>query len=160
MNKADKRFIETKEILAGINSIPNFAEMDWEDFEHLIGELFELYFNGVGAEVNVTRKSREGGVDAVAFDPDPIRGGKFIIQAKRYNHTVDPGAVRDLYGAMNHEGASRGILVTTSYFGPDSVAFAKDKPITLIDGPRLVHMLNEHGHNVRCEITKRKRKPS
>ena len=24
--------------------------------------------------------------DAIAFDDDPIRGGKFVIQAKRYNN--------------------------------------------------------------------------
>jgi restriction system protein len=32
--------------------------------------------------------SRDGGVDAVAFEPDPIRGGKIVIQAKRYTNTV------------------------------------------------------------------------
>ena len=52
-------------------------------------------------------------MDAIAFDPDPIRGGKYVIQAKRYTRTVDVSAVRDLYGTVMHEGADRGILVTT-----------------------------------------------
>ncbi|GAE36461.1 restriction endonuclease [Halalkalibacter akibai] len=160
MDKYDKRFIESKEILANINSIPNIATMDWNDFEHLIGQLFELYFKKIGGEVKVTRATREGGIDAVIFDPDPIRGGKFIIQAKRYNAVVPPEAVRALNGVMNDEGASKGILVTTAYFGPDSWTFVKNKPITLIDGPRLVHMLDEHGHRVRCEINKGKKEPS
>jgi len=38
--------------------------------------------------VKVTQASRDRGVDAIAFDPDPIRGGKFVIQAKRYNITL------------------------------------------------------------------------
>jgi len=33
-----------------------------------------------------------------------------------------------------NEGAAKGILVTTSYFGCGSMHFVKDKPITLIIG--------------------------
>jgi restriction system protein len=76
----------------------NLAAMDWEDFEHLIRELFEKEFStGVG-EVKITQASRDGGVDAVVFDPDPIRGGKIVIQAKRYTNTVSVSAVRDTSG--------------------------------------------------------------
>jgi restriction system protein len=102
--------------------------------------------------VRVTQASRDRGVDAIAFDPDPIRGGKFVIQAKRYNMVVPVSAVRDLYGTMIAEGATKGILVTTSYFGRDSREFAKDKPITLIDGENLVYMFQEHGHNVHIAL--------
>jgi restriction system protein len=154
LNKKDKRFVESKEVLAEINSVPNLAEMSWEDFEHLVRELFELYFKEIGGEVRVTQASREGGIDAVVFDPDPIRGGKYIIQAKCYNNVVPVAHVRELNGIMSDEGAIKGILVTTSHFGKDSWDFVKDKPLTLIDGPRLVHMLNEHGHKVRIEIKK------
>ena len=126
--------------------------MDWEDFEHLVRELFERMFSGDGAEVKVTQASRDRGVDAIAFDPDPIRGGKFVIQAKRYKNVVPVAAVRDLYGTMINEGAVKGILVTTSHFGNDSREFAKDKPITLIDGANLVYMFQEHGYEVRIEV--------
>ena len=61
----------------------------------------------------MTQASRDGGVDAIAFDPDPIRGGKIVIQAKRYAYTVGVSAVRDLYGTLMNEGATKGILVTT-----------------------------------------------
>jgi restriction system protein len=44
--------------------------------------------------------SRDGGVDAVTFDLDPIRGGKFVIQAKRFNNVVPVSAARDLYGTF------------------------------------------------------------
>ncbi|MEH7098409.1 restriction endonuclease [Neobacillus vireti] len=111
LNRDDKRFVESKEILAEINSIPNLAAMPWEDFEHLVRELFEKYFATVGAEVKVTKASRDGGIDAVAFDPDPIRGGKFIIQAKRYNQVVPISAVRELNGIKGDEGAVKGIIV-------------------------------------------------
>jgi restriction system protein len=133
----------------------NLASMPWEDFEHLVRQLFELMFNENGAEVKVTQASRDGGVDAIAFDPDPIRGGKFIIQAKRYNITVPVSAVRDLYGTMLHEGATKGILVTTSSYGRDSYEFIKDKPITLIDGQNLVYLFNKYGYeNVSIVLNK------
>ena len=45
-----------------------------------------------------------------------------------------------------HEGADLGILVTTSDNGADSVSFAKDKPLTLINGAQLLSLLEKHGH--------------
>jgi len=154
IDRDDKRFVEARDILAEVNSIPNLATMDWEDFEHLVRGLFEKIFSQESSEVKITRASRDWGVDAIAFDPDPIRGGKFVIQAKRYNDIVPVSAVRDLYGTMINEGASRGILVTTAYYGPESREFAKDKPITLIDGSNLVYMLSQHGYKARVELKK------
>jgi len=126
--------------------------MDWEDFEHLIRELFEREFKTSGGEVRVTQASRDGGVDAIAFDPDPIRGGKIVIQAKRYTNTVGVAAVRDLYGTVHNEGATKGILVTTSDYGPDAYAFAKDKPLTLLNGANLLHLLGKHGTRAKIDI--------
>ncbi len=82
-------------------------------------------------------------MDAVAFNPDPILGGKIIIQAKRYTNTVGVSAVRDLYGTLINEGASKGILITTSDYGIDAHKFAEDKPIILINGNNLLQMLEE-----------------
>lgn len=155
INREDSRFIESKEILASLDPGGNLAEMDWEDFEHLVRELFAEIFAREGAEVQVTQASRDGGVDAIAFDPDPIRGGKFVIQAKRFNNVIPVSAVRDLYGTMINEGAAKGILVTTSYFGSDSRDFVKDKPITLIDGANLVHLFQEYGHQVHINLRRR-----
>ena len=128
--------------------------MDWEDFEHLVRELFAKEFSCEGGEVRITQASRDAGVDAVAFDPDPIRGGKFVIQAKRYNNVVPFSAVRDLYGTVIAEGAVKGILVTTSDYGNDSMEFAKGKPLTLLNGSHLVYMLQKHGHKVHIELQK------
>jgi restriction system protein len=152
IKRDDDRFVESKEVLDQIRPEDNLAAMEWEDFEHLVRELFEKEFAKTGGEVRVTQASRDRGVDAIAFDPDPIRGGKFVIQAKRYNIVVPVSAVRDLYGTMIAEGATKGILVTTSHYGRDSREFAKDKPITLIDGENLVHMFQQYGHNVHIEM--------
>ncbi len=102
------------------------------------------------------KASKDGGVDAIAFDPDPIRGGKIVIQAKRYTNVVGVSAVRDLYGTTVNEGATKGILVTTSDYGPDAYAFAKGKPLTLLNGANLLHLLEKHGHNARIDIQEAK----
>ena len=142
-NKQDRRFIEGKDIQSNYGT--NLAAMDWEDFEHLVRELFELEFSKNGGEVRVTQASRDGGVDAIVFDPDPLRGGKIVIQAKRYTNTVGVSAVRDLYGTVINEGANSGILITTSDYGHDSYEFAKDKPLKLLNGGHLLALLHKNG---------------
>jgi restriction system protein len=157
INREDARFIEGYGVAESLDESVNIAAMDWQDFEHLIRELFEKEFNQTGGEVKVTRASRDGGVDAIAFDPDPLRGGKIAIQAKRYTNVVGVAAVRDLYGTVINEGASRGILVTTSEYGPDAYDFAKDKPITLLNGSNLLHLLNKHGHKAKIDLKEAKK---
>lgn len=148
----DSRFIDAREVAGQLNDSVNLAAMDWEDFEHLVRELFSQVFAAPGSEVHVTQASRDGGVDAIAFDPDPIKGGKIVIQAKRYTNPVSVSAVRDLFGTVVNEGANRGILVTTSSFGPDAYKFAQGKPLTLLDGSNLLALLADHGHRARIDI--------
>ncbi len=157
LDKSDKRFKDHYEVASGIDDSCNLAAMDWEDFEHLIREIFEKEFAANGGEVKVTQASSDGGVDAIAFDPDPIRGGKIVIQAKRYTNTVGVSAVRDLYGTVLNEGATKGILVTTADFGPDSYNFVKDKPLTLLNGGNLLHLLEKHGHKAKIDIKEAKK---
>jgi restriction system protein len=139
-NMVDKRFIEQDDVLGGLESRPNLLELTPAGFEALVSNLFTK----MGLDTKLTRSSRDGGVDAVAFDTRPILGGKVVIQAKRYKDTVGVSAVRDLYGTMMNEGANKGILVCTSGYGPDAYNFTKDKPIELIDGGGLLYLLREH----------------
>jgi restriction system protein len=156
-NKNDKRFVSSYDVAKNLNEGHNLATLSWEEFEHLIRELFEKEFSSNGGEVKVTQASRDGGVDAVAFDPDPIRGGKIVIQAKRYTNTVGVSAVRDLYGTVMNEGATKGILVTTADYGPDAYEFAKNKPLTLLNGSNLLFLLEKHGQKARIDLTEAKR---
>lgn len=152
INRDDKRFVSSYEVAGALDDRTNLAAMDWEDFEHLIREIFEKEFSVSGGEVKVTRASRDGGVDAIAFDPDPIRGGKIVIQAKRYTNTVGVSAVRDLYGTLMNEGATKGILVTTADYGPDAYEFAKGKPLALLNGGNLLSLLDKHGHKAMIDV--------
>ena len=139
-NMVDKRFVEQGDALSGLESRPNLMDLTPTEFEVLVSNLFTK----MGLDTKLTRSSRDGGVDAVAFDTRPVLGGKVVIQAKRYRDTVGVSAVRDLFGTMLNEGANKGILVCTSGYGPDAYNFSKDKPIELIDGGGLLYLLREH----------------
>jgi restriction system protein len=152
LDTEDRRFIEAREVGAALDQGTNLAAISWEDFEHLVREVFEKEFAARRGEVKVTQSSSDGGVDAIAFDPDPITGGKIVIQAKRYTRTVGVSAVRDLYGTIMNEGASRGILVSTADYGPDAYKFATGKPITLMNGANLLHMLERHGFQANIDL--------
>jgi restriction system protein len=157
LSKEDKRFVSAYGVADAIQEEDNLAAMDWQDFENLIREMFEKEFASSGGEVKITQASRDGGVDAIAFDPDPIRGGKIVIQAKRYTNVVGVSAVRDLFGTTVNEGATKGILVTTANFGPDAYEFAKGKPLTLLNGANLLHLLEKHGHKARIDLKEAKK---
>jgi len=44
IGREDSRFVDSYEVVEGVDERRNLATMDWEDFEHLIRELFELEF--------------------------------------------------------------------------------------------------------------------
>ncbi|MHA5049226.1 restriction endonuclease [Streptomyces sp. SD15] len=120
---------------------PDLYDMDPIAFENLVADLFRA----MGMQAVTTQRSNDGGVDVDALDPTPIRGGKIVVQVKRYRNTVPPTAVRDLYGTVQDAGANKGVLVTTSGFGPGSHTFANGKPLELISGTELVDLLHRHG---------------
>lgn len=153
IEREDPRFIEAQEVLEELEAGSNLLTMDWQQFEMLVRELFEKFFSGEGVEVNVTRASRDEGVDAVVIDPDPLKGGKIIVQAKRYRNAVPAAAVRELYGSMTNERAGRGVLVTTGHFGRSAQEFVRDKEIGLIDRAQLLHLLQNRGYKVRIDPT-------
>lgn len=140
LSMVDARYIEETDVLSELDQRPNLMDLTPKDFESLISNLFER----MGLETRQTRPSRDGGVDCVAYDPRPIFGGKVVIQAKRYKGTVGVSAVRDLFGTVQNEGASKGILVTTSGYGKSSFEFADGKPLELLDGANLLYLLAEH----------------
>ncbi len=145
----DPRFVQESDVLSTLDQRPNLMELTPGEFESLITNLFEK----MGLETRLTQASRDGGVDCVAYDPRPIFGGKLVIQAKRYKHTVGVSAVRDLYGTLQNEGASKGILVTTSGYGQASIDFANGKPIELLSSEHLLYLLRENaGLDAKIEV--------
>jgi restriction system protein len=144
-NMADPRIVDPIDIMSGLDPRPNLMDLSPTDFESFIQNLFTR----MGFDTKLFRASGDGGIDCIAYDPTPVRGGKYVIQVKLYTNTVPPTAVRDLYGTVQHEGATKGILITTSGFGQTSHEFANGKPLELYDGTHLLALCQQYGVDAR-----------
>lgn len=93
-------------------------------FEELIAELFERE----GFSVEITPRSKDGGRDVIAVRNDDLGSHLYLAECKRYSRDRPVGVsyVRALYGVMERERATRGILATTSYFSREARSFADD----------------------------------
>ncbi|MFK0216861.1 restriction endonuclease [Streptomyces vinaceus] len=129
-----------RDVVAGLDSRPDLVAMDPTDFEHLIRRLFEK----IGLKSWVTQASRDDGIDAVAVNEEPLIGGLCIIQAKRTKNVVSAETVRAVAGLVVDKSASKGIVVTTAWFGKASWDFAPRNRVELIDGRHLKALLLEH----------------
>jgi restriction system protein len=138
---ADPRVVEPIDVISTIDKRPNLMELKPKEFEAFVQNLFTK----MGLDTKLFQASGDGGIDCMAYDPDPIKGGKIAIQAKRYKGTVQPAYVRELWGTVQHEGATKGILITTAGYGPDSYKFAAGKPLNLIDGTGLLALCHQYG---------------
>ena len=54
MDTGDSRFVESRDVAQDLSGDSNLATMGWEDFEHLVREIFEKEFVSEGGEVRVT----------------------------------------------------------------------------------------------------------
>ncbi len=113
-------------------------DMDWRTFE----ELIESYYRKLDYRVHrQLEKGPDGGVDVRIANANRER---FLIQCKYWQHmNVGVKPVRELLGIVAAEGATGGIVITSSMFTNEARAFAEGVPIELIDGDRLLHMLHD-----------------
>jgi hypothetical protein len=102
-------------------------------FEQYVGSLFRQK----GYTVRVRGRSGDLGVDLEVTQPG---GKRAVVQCKRYRQTVGPEAVRELYGTLIHEQAAHGFLITTAEISAAARAWARHKPLTLIDGATLAQI--------------------
>ena len=98
--------------------------MKWRDFEKLVGELLE----SDGWIVEVTKQTRDGGIDVVASRDDPTIGKiKSLWQAKRYGpkSKVRLHEVRELSAIREEFRATKAMVVTTNRLTRDAVEWIR-----------------------------------
>jgi len=99
----------------------------------LSGRQFEAELAGVfrkaGFRAELTSTSGDQGVDIWLY----TERGKEIIQCKAHSGPVGPAVARELYGTLKHFRAPAAILASTSGFTKAVRAFARNKPIVLMD---------------------------
>ena len=90
-------------------------------FEEVVAELF----HGFGYSIELTARTRDGGRDIIALGHNDQIRTKYLIECKRPDpgNAVGVGLVRQLLGVVEDEGATKGLLVATTYFSRDALAF-------------------------------------
>jgi HJR/Mrr/RecB family endonuclease len=90
------------------------------EFERLVAEIFD----GFGYDVELTKRTRDGGRDIIAIKRREI-DLRFLIECKHPDKARSIGVrpVRELWGVKSDEGASKAILATTAYFSRDAKLF-------------------------------------
>jgi len=122
-------------MLEGQTSLASLRRLPWKRFEDLLGEAYRR--QGYTVEETLGGGA-DGGVDLILGRD----GNVTLVQCKRWNGApVGVRQVRELYGVLHDRGASAAKLVATTSFTPDAVAFAKGKPIELVDGDSLLRLI-------------------
>ena len=87
--------------------------LDWRIFEEMLADILKTF----GYDIELTRKTKDGGIDVIAIKGDTDFGmHKYILQAKRYSNSVQVSPVRELLFLHNEHRASKSCLATTSIF--------------------------------------------
>ena len=118
-----------------------------ESFERLVATLLKQ----VGyANVKVTRRGADGGIDLDADAPVAVGAVPVRVQVKRWKRNVPVEVVRELRGCLSP--GERGLIVSTSSFTPAAILASRERdkvPIWLVPGQQMVDMLIEQGLGVR-----------
>ena len=96
--------------------------------------------------VEVTGGVGDKGIDGEGYLPiGPVVTTKIAFQCKRYSGPVSSKEVQSFQGAIG--AAEKGIFFTTGYFTDSARNVARSpgcKPVELIDGERLIEILEKH----------------
>lgn len=112
---------------------PNFHEdMSPEEFEHYCAAVLRQR----KWEARVSRYSGDQGVDIVADK----RGMRIVIQCKKYSKPVGNRAVQEIVAGIAHEGAQRGVVVTTSEYTPAAEKLAASNEVLLLHHSELARI--------------------
>ncbi|MFH0728781.1 MAG: restriction endonuclease [Pseudomonadota bacterium] len=114
----------TEELTAYILRNPSaIHDISPRKFEELVAYIMEKH----GYEVTLTQQSKDGGIDIFALKNEGFGNILTIIDCKKYSPTNPVGiaAVRGMYGTLQIESASHGIIATTSRFTHNAIGLAQ-----------------------------------
>ena len=107
-----------------------------ETFEEFVAELFEA----LGYTVEQTGGTGDEGADLRLRRKDLLA----IVQCKYHKRgVVGSPELQKFLGTIHHTRSHKGFFVTTSTFSLAAEKFVADHPIELIDGSRLVELVQE-----------------
>ena len=109
------------------SSAIDLLDLSPTEFENMVVELY----SAMGHRASRTGQAGDHGIDVVV---NAKNGEKWVVQCKRWRGSVGEPVIRDFFGAMHHEKADRGAIITTGTFTEQAKTWARGKPITLLEG--------------------------
>ena len=134
-----------EELLEAIKSCsPSF-------FERLVVDLLvKLGYGGSQHDAaSAIGGSGDAGIDGV-IKQDALGLDTIYVQAKRWDGVVGRPELQKFAGALEGQGARRGVFITTGAFSREALDYARriGKRIVPVDGRRLVELMIEHNVGV------------
>jgi hypothetical protein len=114
----------------------NQSAMHLSDLE--LEKLAEQVYKKLGYSVQHVGQTGDHGIDVLLINPN---NQKEIVQCKQWRKPVGEAALRDLYGAMMHDKAIRGWIWAPRGFSGPAKAWAKGKPIVLVDDAEIDRLI-------------------
>jgi len=117
--------------------LAQLAALTAESFEEFVAELFEA----LGYEVEQVGGSGDEGADLRLRRADGLLA---VVQCKYHKRgVVGSPELQKFLGTIHHTLSHKGFFVTTSTFSIAAEKFAAEHPIELVDGPRLVELVQQ-----------------
>lgn len=129
------RFARKRKTLDTQSGIESIRALTWKRFEELLGEAYRRQGYSVSENSSL---GADGGIDLT------IRrdGAVYLVQCKQWlARKVGVKVVREMFGLITAHHAAGAIIVTSGNFTKESRDFAAGKPIELVDGGRLVEIV-------------------
>lgn len=98
-------------------------------FEELVAELMSRE----GFSVTLTPATRDGGKDVIVRCASVLGSALYYVECKKYGRQQSVGirTVRELYGVVEHDSVTGGIIATTSFFSKGALEFQEKVPYRL-----------------------------
>lgn len=157
----DKIEVAFAEINASLEDelLTAIMEQDFNFFERLVVQLMQQMGYGDKLENSavVTGQTGDEGIDGIIRE-DKLGFNSIYIQAKRWKRDASVGRpeVQTFVGALEGQGAQKGLFITTAKFTKAAQEYAQKNlshKIILIDGTTLAKLMIEHNLGVSVRAT-------
>ena len=116
--------------------LAQLSTLNAEGFEEFVAELFEA----LGYEVDRVGGTGDEGAD-LRVSKKELRA---VVQCKYFSKgVIGSPDLQKFLGTIHHTRSHKGFFVTTRTFSLAAEKFVAEHPIELIDGPRLVELVQE-----------------
>lgn len=110
---------------------------DWYQFEKVVGLIYESRGYRIHRRGGA---NPDGGIDLIIEKDDE----RAAVQCKRWKKwKVDVPKIREMFGAMTHEGVSKGVVVTLNGFTLEAKQLAVEHAIDIVHEENLAVMISE-----------------